>query len=416
MYNKLSEVSYHAGTTLSHRIAIKLGYLMLIGFAIIRPISLIGGRNVGAAGINLLEIFGIGISYCLLLPLITTLRKLQFDRITFLILLFCLYVVESVCWGSNFRQIAQVALPFLLFFSARIFITESYQMKTLLMCLVLAFIIPIALSTYNIVLGRNIFAVEFWNKLVRNSGAFNGPHTLGYIMLFFSFFYCILHYEYQFKNTLSRVVMGFFLILSVYCLYQSHTRTTIVGLVTFWFIYLWGNNRKLFYGAVILSIIAGIIFHYQIYKLVFKKDYIDLDSATSGRIEMVVENSQLFLNSSMIVQLLGRGMGDEQDFAFHNDYIHLLISFGLVGLSLYLILLFYLFWDIFWCEDKTTKYLFGSILISIAIMSLGSNAIVFRVELSQYFWLIMGLFYCIPKGTDGEYETNPKNFIGELHQ
>jgi O-antigen ligase len=111
----------------------------------------------------------------------------------------------------------------------------------------------------------------------------------------------------------------------------------------------------------------------------------------------------LFIDSSLPQQLLGHGLGHERRFAFHSDYMRLLISLGIVGLFLYLILLFYLLWDIFLCRDKKTKYLFGAILISVAIMNFGSNAVVFRFELSQYFWLIMGLFYMIE---NSEIENN----------
>ena len=112
-----------------------------------------------------------------------------------------------------------------------------------------------------------------------------------------------------------------------------------------------------------------------------------------------------FFDSSLPQQLIGRGLGHEQLIPFHNDYIALLMSLGIIGLFLYLILLFYLLWDIFLCKHNKTRYLFGGVLISVAIMNFGSNAVIFRVELSQYFWLIMGLFYGIQQIKNGEYDT-----------
>ena len=53
--------------------------------------------------------------------------------------------------------------------------------------------------------------------------------------------------------------------------------------------------------------------------------------------------------------------------------------------------------DIFMFNEIKTKFLFGGILFSSAIMSFGSNAVFSRIELSQYFWLIMGIFYKIKK-------------------
>lgn len=395
MHNNISKRSFGSSLTLSQRAAIKGGFLILVFFAIIRPLSLMGGEKIAVAGIGILEIVGVGISYLLLLPFVAGLRRFQFDRMAFLIFLYCMYSIESICWGSDIRNIAQTVLPFLMFFSVRMFVTESNQVNTLLITLVLGFLVPITLSTYNILLGRSIEYVEWWNKLPRHTGGFSGSHTLAYAMLFFSFLYCILNHAYRFKNSIQRFVLGFFLILSVYGLYQSHTRTALIGFVIFWFIYLFGNKRKLFYGAIILSILSGIIFHNQIYRLIFKKEQIDLNTATSGRISLWAGNIQEFIDSNLLQQLFGRGIGHEHRIAFHNDYIALLMSLGIIGLILYLILLFCLLWDIYLCKDKGTKYLFGAVLISVVVMNFGSNAVVFRVELSQYFWLIMGIFYTI---------------------
>jgi O-antigen ligase len=285
------------------------------------------------------------------------------------------------------------------------FITESNHIKVLSIALILGFLIPITVSTYNVVLGRHIEMIEFWNQVPRHTGAFSGSHVLAYTMLFFSFLYCILHHVYQFENSISRYFIGMFLLLSVYCLYQSHTRTAIIGLIIFWYIYLWGNRKKLFYGAIVLSIVGGIVFHSNITRLVLKKSEYDLNTMTSGRISIWAGNIQEFIDSSLPQQLLGRGLGHEHRYPFHNDYITLLMSLGIIGVLLYIILLFSLLWDIYLCRDRKTKYLFGAILISAAAMNFGSNAVVFRLELSQYFWLIMGLFYCISQLKNDEYDT-----------
>lgn len=381
--------------TASQQVALRGGFLVLIGFAILRPFSLMA-YDVGAAGFNILEFMGIAVSYLLLIPFIMGLGQFQGNRIVFSSLLFCLYCAASVSWGSAVRNVAQVTLPFLLFFSARMFITQLNQMKALLTALVLAFLIPITVSTYNVSLGRSIEMVEWWNKLPRHAGAFSGSHTLAYAMLFYSFLYCILHRASPLKKALSKLGISFFLFLSVYCLYQSHTRTALIGFIVFWFVYLWGNNRKLFLVTIVLSILAGIIFQSHIKSLIWKTQECNIDRATSGRTVLWKNNIQLFLfDSNLPQQLLGRGLGHEHLYAFHSDYLALLMNLGIIGLFLYLLLLVFLLWDIFLCRDKKTRYLFGGILISTAIMNFGSNAVIFRIELSQYFWLIMGLFYWI---------------------
>lgn len=303
--------------------------------------------------------------------------------------------MESIIWGSEIRKTAKTILPFIVFFSVQTIITDVKQLRVLLIFLVIGFLIPIALSTYNIVLGQSIQMIEWHNKMPRFAGAFTGIHTLSYSMLFFSFLYCILNHVYKFKSILNKIVIGILVILSAYCLYKSLTRTVMIGFIIFWLIYLWGTNKKAFFAAVLLSALIGIVFSDHIYTIVFKKDDIDLNVATSGRVELISNNVNLFLESSLAQQLFGRGHGHDQRFPYHNDYIALLLEIGIIGLLLYLILLFYLLWDVFLCKNKKTKYLFGAILISIFIMNLGSNAVVFRFELSQYFWMIMGIFYIL---------------------
>jgi len=405
MNKNISKESSHVVTKASQQVTIKGGFLVLIGFAILRPLSLMGREGLAIGVAEITELMGAGISYLLVLPLMARLRQIKFDLLSLFILTFILYSIESLIWGSEIRKTAQTILPFVVFFCVRTIITQTKQVRVLLIFLVLGFIIPIAFSTYNIVLGRSIHMIEYYNRLPRFAGAFTGIHILSYSMLFFSFLYCILHHIYRFRNSLNRFVIGLFLIFSAYCLYKSGTRTVMIGFALFWLIYLWGINKRVFFVAIVLSALVGIVFSGHIYSIVFKKDYIDLNTATSGRITLIVSNINLFYESSLTQQLFGRGLGHEHRFPFHNDYIALLMNLGVIGLLLYLILLFHLLWDIFLCRDNKTKYLFGAILISVAIMNFGSNAVIFRFELSQYFWLIMGLFYLIPQLRDGEFDT-----------
>ena len=392
-----SEGSSFAATIVSQQVAIKIGFLTLIGFAILRPLSLLGRENLAIGIVEITELMGVGISYLLLFPLLLGLKRIKLDLLSLFIMIFIFYSIESLFWGSEIRKTAKTILPFIVFLSVRTFITQKNQVKMLLIFLVLGFLLPIGFSTYNILLGKSIEMVEIHSKMPRFAGAFTGIHTLAYSMLFFSFFYCILHNVYRFKSDFNRAVIGFLLILSVFCLYKSLTRTPMVGFLIFWLIYLWGSNKKAFFIFIALSVLLSILFSDTLYTIIFKKDYIDINTATSGRFKLLALNINLFLDSSLLQQLFGRGIGHERAFAFHNDYMVLLISFGIIGLLLYLVLLSLLGWNIALCKDKKTKYLFGAILISAAAMNFGSNAVVFRFELSQYFWMIMGLFYSIEK-------------------
>lgn len=407
MHNDISTNIYSVESIGSQQISIRVGLIVLIGFAILRPLTLMG-KDVDIFGINLLEIFGTGISYLCLLPLIAGLKQIKFDRVAFISILFCLYCANSLFWGSEIRKVAIAILPFLLYFSVRTFITDFKQVRALLIAIYISFLIPIALSTFNIIVGRNVPLIEYWNELPRNAGVFAGPHTLAYTMLLVSFFFCCLLHVYQIKSIVYRFASYIFLGLSFYCLYQSYTRTVIIGFLIFWLIYLFGKNIRMFFIAILLALSIGFLFQGHFKTLIWKTpEDKDMDRATSGRVTMFTKNLKLFGDSSLQEKLIGQGLIHESRFGFHNDFMRLLVSLGLIGLLLYLTLFFYLLWDIFSCKDKKTKYLFGAILITVAAMNFGSNAFVFRIESSQYFWLIVGLFYKLQEIRKGEYGTKP---------
>ena len=395
MQNNIYKDFYNVGDNAVLQFSIRSGLFILISFAILRPLTLMG-KNIGIYEINLLEIFGIGISYLFLLPLFCGLRLFILDRVNILILAFSFYCLQSLIWGSEIRMVTIAVLPFLAFFSVRIFIKESKLLKILLIAIYFGFFIPTAWSTFNIATGRNIPVVEFWNQLPRHAGAFGGSHTLAYTMILISFFFCILFQIYPIKNNYFKFITFIFLLNSFYCLFQSNTRTAIIGFMIFWFVYLFGKNKILFFGFIIVTIFLAIVFQAHIKSLIWKTpEEHNLERATSGRVSMLKNNLKLFIDSDLTKKLVGYGLSEKSTYGYHNDFMRILISLGLLGITLYLILLFYVFFDIFLCQDKMIKYLFGAIIISVTAMNFGSNGFIFRFELSQYYWLIIGIFYNI---------------------
>jgi len=250
--------------------------------------------------------------------------------------------------------------------------------------------------------------VNYWTGIERFEGAFTSSHPLAYAMLFFSFVYCLLNRIHKLEGKLSRFGLSFFHLLAIYCLYKSYTRTAMVGFIIFWSIYLWGTNKKRFFLAIMACVLITIL-SYQKIEVIFwqigkhGQTEIDLDAASSGRLTIWHHNLQVFLDSDISEQLLGLGLGSETRRGIasekdvwqpHNNYLNLLMSLGIIGLFSYLILIANLLWDIYTCGlDKSEKFLFAAIFISTGAMNFLSNAVIFRPELSQYFWLFMGFFY-----------------------
>ena len=393
----------------SQKFALKIGFMILIVFAILRPISLtFTGLIIG--NFNAFEIFAIGISYLLLFLILINFTKFPFDSRSLLAVLFCMYCMNSIFWGSNVDIIARVTIPFLIFFSARMFIRDSNQITAILIALFIGYSTTIIGSIYNIALGRSISDPDYYSGLVRNYGAFKGSHILGYTMLTFSFIYCYLSQKIKSKRIVGKAGLNLAFSFSVLCLYLSYTRTALLGFIVFWLVFLWGSSKKRLLVAVIGFIALIFLSFPTIERIVWKTPEHDVKIASSGRPAIWEHNVELFFKSSLAEQLLGQGLGSEGrwtqlkdiPWASHNDYLSLLMTLGVIGLLIYLSLLGFLVWDIYSCQlDPKEKYLFGGILASVINMNFVSNAIIFRVELSQIFWLFMGLFYRLNKLAKG---------------
>lgn len=132
---------------------------------------------------------------------------------------------------------------------------------------------------------------------------------------------------------------------------------------------------------------------------------IDLDTASTGRLTIWKHNLLLFMDATIEEKLMGVGLGNEAKhiihkrdilYSSHNDYLSLLLTTGIIGVALYLLLLFFLLRDIVRSRiDCRFKYLFLSLLIAVGVMNALSNSYIHRFELSQLFWLFMGIFYVL---------------------
>jgi O-antigen ligase len=183
----------------------------------------------------------------------------------------------------------------------------------------------------------------------------------------------------------------------------------MAGFIVFLSIYLWGTNKKRFFLVIIACGLVTIMASQKVENIFWQTGQHmqtgqhDLDAASSGRLTIWHHNIQIFLDSSIPQQIIGRGLGiearkdidSETDvWSSHNNFLNLLMSLGVIGLFIYLTLLAALLWDIYTCKlDKSAKYLFVGIVVSNIVMSFLSNAFILRLELSQYFWLFMGFFY-----------------------
>lgn len=363
------------------------------------------------AGLNLLELFSIVISCCLILAILINMHNIRINILSFFIVIFSLYCLLSIAWGSSIRDVARMILPFVIFFAIQALVTDQNKMKNLITLMILGYAVLIIANVVEvgILKSGSLFKV-YETDLMRYGGLTSGSHSLAHSMFIFSVVFIFYRTQITKTSTVITILSFILLLMSFYCIYKTYTRTVYIGLFMFWGIYLWGTNKKYFLTLIGAAAIAFILLQSQFSVLfwdvthaVEEKKY---EKAGSGRISIWSDTLEVFNDFSIDEMIVGLGLGHEKTSTFkrekffvaqtHNDYLGLLITTGALGLIFYLsIMMIYFLSAVFFNGDTRLKYLSIAFIVSALAMNMGSNSYVSRVELAQLFWLFAGLFYTL---------------------
>ena len=168
---------------------IKIGLSILAIFLFFRPVT-VSYHHIGS--ISILDIYGVAISYLIVFGLLLNINRIQMDLTSFLILFFVFYCGLSYFWGSAYHGIFRIVLPFLPFFLTKTVLNTQKNIIFLLQSLVWGYFLPIFGSICIILLGLSDTVVT-GSLVERQAGLSSGPHTLGHLMLFFSFLFAFLN-------------------------------------------------------------------------------------------------------------------------------------------------------------------------------------------------------------------------------
>ena len=383
-------------------------FLILCTFAVIRPITTISFfATHQVLGITLSEIFSLGSSYLFLVLILFHLKELRLDGIGLFILFFCSYCVLSILWGSSVREILRLILPALVFFMVRITVREKWQIKHLLLLMIIGYIIPILGSALLISLGKTMYMTIYWTGLERYSGMYLKIHTLAHAMFVFLatfLFYLDLDRTDQHKKRLLVYSCYFLAMLSVYNLYCTYTRTVFVGLAILGIFNLLGRRsyKTLIVALLVMLTIVVTSSHFQtIFFDVYEplQGEGDISKMGSGRIGRWSSMVRIFGNSSFETKLIGFGAGGSLNgspFTLalgHSDLFSLFFSLGVIGLLSYLSLVVKVFLDMVKSGImRPMKYTLLGFLLAALAMNFLSNSYLVRFEIAQYFFLVIGFF------------------------
>ena len=387
----------------------KLPFLCLCAFALLRPILCVQYfAEYSIFGINFLELFSIGISYLLIIASLFAFSKFRFfplDFVTVVGLLFCVHLLVTIALGSHIQATLRLILPIVVFFSVRTIITEKKQIITLLYLAILSYIIPLFGSTWLIILGESVGKTIYQTGLARYDGLYLKIHTFAHAMFIFLFLFLL--YLTLNKNGLKGkrlfiLFLYFLSLLAIFSLFKSYTRNVWIGLVILLTFYLAGRRNyiilaTMFLGAIVVAVTSSsfhTIFFDFIEPLTGEKD---LDTMGAGRFRIWTNLLQMFQNLPLSAKLMGDGIGQERmGFRIgrgHNDLLSLLYTSGFIGLFLYLIFFFRMAYDIIRSYvNRQLKYLFLGFLCAVFFMNIASNSYLTRIELGQYFFLIIVKF------------------------
>jgi O-antigen ligase len=391
----------------------QVGLVLLVLFCAFRPIALTD-ISLEGAGLNVMELFAITISYSFCLFVLTNIRRIEIDLISLIIILFCFYSVISLFWGSKIRTITQVILPFIIYFAVRITVRNPMHIKILVVITIISFCYPLIGSFIKICQGISVGKVEATTGIERHIGLFKSIKPLAYAMFFFSVFVYIQIFLISLKKSKYIMFLVPLLIVSLFCLYKTYSRTAFIGLFLFWSIGFWGYNRRYLVVLLLLSsILVGLQFP-TIEQIFLKQQKFEINTASSGRPFLWEHNINLFLASSFDDKLLGHGLGvgsssvigsNSEIWSSHNDYLHLIMHLGIVGLVLYILIHLAIIKDIYSAGiDKSIKFFYYGLVSSVAVMNFASGITVYNVGISQIYWLVIGLLYVFKRESERRLE------------
>lgn len=304
----------------------------------------------------------------------------------------------------------------LFFYLTYYFIKEKIISKQeLLISILLSAIFPILLAIYQLISGIGITTFSIRGRIY---GSFVHPN----IFAFFSLFLLFLHYYYaeiekldfwQDKNFLKYFTYIFLLIL----IFFTYTRAALIGLLIFILINSFFKNKKIFTSILVIIPLFYILFSpfnnwqkiYSNYDL-RENNFIarlttrdeDADSI-SWRIDLIKETQPIIRNKLF----LGHGFGTfpivweenrseehkwDDSAEAHNDFLRILLENGLLGFSLYVILLFSLFVKALQINKKEQKIFICSWVTVFIILSFSDNML-HHTALMWLMWSCFALFF-----------------------
>ncbi|NOG43132.1 O-antigen ligase family protein [Candidatus Brocadia sinica] len=290
---------------------------------------------------------------------------------------------------------------------------KSYKkrMNAVCWCIIIALLIPFVLFLRNYLKGIHTELGGYIRYSTQDFGGYTNNFSY-YLLAVFPIF--LFFYSKSVKNS-GKVLWFIILAIMLFIIYQTYTRNVWIGIAVL--LLVWNLVRKNF--KITVPVLCLIIFmavfnptvrdrFSDIYVILKTGSFFRLDpDLLSARIGIWQANFDYFLNYSTIIKkLFGNGFDIQSKIANlrlkdsipeHNNYLTLLMTTGICGLSVYSLYLFTLFRESFKLFRYTKQFYFKclsvvfiSVLFAYVIICFFTHML-WKINFQYYFSAFAGL-------------------------
>lgn len=424
------------------QVAVAVASILVVIYFFIRPLvalfAVFGLRAVldllwwipgTLLGLNMLQLFSAAIFLLVATQMLLELKRVQrhpcFKIMLVYFLLMTIATLRSDDIFRNLDSIVRYTSSFILMFMVTVYFDREHHRRRLLQLIAIVALIPLAVSLYHYATGQmGGYELHGYSRLL---GGYKNLHNMALMTLFFTSLY--VFWFSRAPHIFGAVLALLLMFASAFLLYQTYTRTGLLGLVVFCGTYLFVLRRYRtlgvigFLGVVFLLSNAAMQDRFADVLLIFDTDNISLDKRRlgSGRWGLWTMSVTEFWSGSPWDLILGAGLGGQREMTHdwvklfhskhitldpHNDMLLLLFQIGPFGVLAYLALQLVVFRH---ARDllrgpETTRFdkalgAYGmSLTVMVFVTNSVSNSFVHRTSPGWYYWCICGLIFAQHKG------------------
>lgn len=311
-----------------------------------------------------------------------------FYKVAAILILLCYFssILNNKELFYSFSHLLKIILPIYLFSTVILYSPKDLKNRNILL-------LPI------LIISLSVFALIFLEKSKNRDEFFwpiyfSGLHTHAYVLL--STFF-ILFYKYSLKKS-KKIKWALVFITSFSLAVGYNVRTSFTSFVVFFIVlvidkfYKKKETKEIIIVGFFIIVYCLTIF----FSSYFSVEKYDLES--SGRLSVYLERINFISTRSTMENLIGSGAGSDlmvsdtwwwDEKGSHNDYLTLMIEFGVFFLFVFLYLVYKLFQ--FFRGNIYTQAMLFSYLTTSGL----SNGLMFRPLPSYVFFLFLGYIYLL---------------------